>query len=131
MGLANRVALVTGAGQGIGTAILRRLHAEGAVVVGLDKFVERIDPLCATLGPRARCHLADLTDRAALQNAVRAVYEAHGRIDILVNNAGIFLYRPFDETPLEQWRHVFDVNLEGHAYLTQLVVQHMRKAGYG
>jgi NAD(P)-dependent dehydrogenase (short-subunit alcohol dehydrogenase family) len=131
MRLANRVAVVTGAGQGIGAAILTRLHAEGAVVVGLDRTPERLALLCRSLGPRAGYHVADLIDHAGLDRAVREVYEAQGHIDILVNNAGILHYAPFVETTPEEWRHVFAVNHEGHVFLTQRVVRHMMAAGYG
>jgi NAD(P)-dependent dehydrogenase (short-subunit alcohol dehydrogenase family) len=131
MRLANRVAVVTGAGQGIGAAILRRLHAEGATVIGFDRTPDRLVPLCRSLGPRSAYQIADLTDHPALERAVQRVSEAHGRIDILVNNAGILHYAAFCQTTLEQWRQILAVNHEGHVFLTQRVVRHMTAAGYG
>jgi NAD(P)-dependent dehydrogenase (short-subunit alcohol dehydrogenase family) len=131
MKLANRVAIVTGAGQGIGAAIFTRLHAEGAVVVGLDRMADQLQALCGSLGQRTECQVADLTDFDALRRVVSETWQQHQRIDILVNNAGIFHYAPFDQTSMEQWRYIMAVNHEGHVFLSQLVARHMTSAGYG
>jgi NAD(P)-dependent dehydrogenase (short-subunit alcohol dehydrogenase family) len=130
MRLANRVALVTGAGQGIGAAILARLHAEGATVFGLDRNAEPLAPLCQSLGTGAHPLVVDLADHEALAQAVEQLGRDQ-RIDILVNNAGMFLYAPFEHTSLEQWRRLMAVNHEGHIFLTQLVIGRMKAAGFG
>lgn len=131
MRLKNRVAIVTGAGQGIGAAILRRFHAEGATVIGLDRSDDKLAKLCRSLEDRAEYHLADNTDENALLNAVASVFQKHKRIDILVNNAGFSYYGPFVESTQEQWRRTFAVNLDGHVVLSRAVARHMIAANYG
>ncbi|MGA1487769.1 MAG: SDR family NAD(P)-dependent oxidoreductase, partial [Planctomycetota bacterium] len=99
-----KVAVVTGAAGGIGRATVERLHADGAVVVGLD-----IDPSVseALAAPGTRGVVCDLTDDAALRGAIEAVVDAYGGIDLVVANAGIFRTgEPIEELG-ESWdRHI-------------------------
>lgn len=128
--LAGRVALVTGAGQGIGEAIARRFAAEGAQVAGIDRNAETLEQLASTT-PAFTPLAVDVTDHVALSRCVEATVTSHGRIDILVNNAGFGYSVPFLQSTLEEWRRTQAVNLEAQYVLCKLVVPHMIRAGYG
>jgi 2-keto-3-deoxy-L-fuconate dehydrogenase len=101
-----RSAFVTGAGSGIGEAVARALHAEGADVVLADLSADRVRALADELGDRAGAQQLDVRDEAA----VRAVV---GAPDVLVNVAGIGSTTPAPETSLEVWEDVFAVNARG------------------
>jgi len=109
MRLKDRVAIVTGAAQGIGAAIVREFVQEGAVVNGIDIKPE-VRSLCAEIGARPFC--LDVTDFEAYQNCVRDIVKRDGRIDVLVNNAGIADYDDILHDSLDRWRRVQKVNLE-------------------
>src|SRR5690348_13075864 len=87
--LTGQSALVTGASGGIGGAIARALHRQGATVALSGTRRDALDALAAELGERAQVFTADLADPAAPEELVRAVEAALGQLDILVNNAGI------------------------------------------
>ena len=128
--LQGHVALVTGASQGIGEAIVRRFVAEGAHVVVIARkaaALQHIAEQCEQFTPFA----ADLQDHAALEACVRQTVQRHGRLDILVNNAGFQYTLPFLETTLEQWQHTHRVNIEAQFVLCHLVVPQMIKQHYG
>jgi NAD(P)-dependent dehydrogenase (short-subunit alcohol dehydrogenase family) len=103
---AGKRALVTGAGSGIGAAVARRLHAEGAVVVLADAAPERVEALAAELGERAGPLALDVRD----EDQVRPAMEG---LDVLVNVAGIGSTTNAPDTPLEVWEDVFAVNARG------------------
>jgi NAD(P)-dependent dehydrogenase (short-subunit alcohol dehydrogenase family) len=130
MRLADRVAIVTGGAQGIGRAIARRLHEEGATVVVAD--LQGHEAAAAELdGLGVRVDVSQEADVAAL---AEAVLERYGRIDALVNNAGIYsslVPKPFEQIDVEEWRRVYDVNVLGMFLATRAVVPAMRAAGYG
>lgn len=117
-------AVVTGGGRGIGAAVVRRLAAEGASVVVLDRDLHVAVALAAEIGGEAV--QADVADPAAVQAALG------GRtVEVLVNNAGFDSFGWFTEVPPEQWRRVLAVNLEGVLACTQAVLPGMQSAGYG
>ena len=120
----NRVAVVTGGASGIGQAIARRLAAEGARVAVWDRL--------AASFPAAHSEVLELTDPNAVQTAADNTAKALGGIDILVASAGITGPNgPTWEYPIDQWRHVMDVNVNGVFYCNRAVVPHMLKGGYG
>lgn len=129
--LQNRIALVTGAGQGIGEAIARRFVGEGAQVVGIDRNAGTLEFLAAELGPSFTPFKADVQEHAALAECVAQTRATHGCIDILVNNAGLQYTVPFMESTLEQWRETQRVNVEAHYMMCKLVARHMIDVGYG
>lgn len=132
--LTERVALVTGAGRGIGREVVRTLGAAGAAIAALD-----LDPTtageaaaeAAAMGRRSLAVQADVTDPASVAGAVEAVVGALGRIDILVNVAGICRNAPAEEMSDEDWRDVMAVNLDGVFYCCRAVGRHMlgRRSG--
>jgi 2-keto-3-deoxy-L-fuconate dehydrogenase len=101
-----RRALVTGAGSGIGEAVARGLHAEGADVVLADRAGDRVSALAAELGSSARALELDVRDEPA-------VAAATGEVDVLANVAGIGSTTNAPDTPLEAWEEVFAVNARG------------------
>jgi meso-butanediol dehydrogenase / (S,S)-butanediol dehydrogenase / diacetyl reductase len=118
--LDGRVALVTGAASGLGEATALRFAAEGARVAGLDlNAALRWDEVSAA-SPGTSFHVADVTDEDAVAAAVAAVLDVHGRLDVVVNYAGVAGGGPVHMLPLEEFRRVTGVNLDG----TFLVCKH-------
>lgn len=128
--LRERVAIVSGAAQGIGEAIVRRLSAQGASVVALDRNAEKLRAVCDSL-PRARAMVLDVSDSSALESAVDQTLAQFGRLDVVVNNAAISYYVPLVETSLEQWRHTQAVNLEAYFVLARRAARAMIERGSG
>ena len=129
MKLQNRVAIVTGAGQGIGKAIAEKLSQEGASVVVADINAETATKTAAEIGGLA--HTVDVSSEEQVAGLVRATIDAHGKLDILVNNAAIVPFTPWDDVDFAEWRRIMAVNLDG-VYLTcRAVYPAMREAGYG
>jgi NAD(P)-dependent dehydrogenase (short-subunit alcohol dehydrogenase family) len=110
--LADRVAVITGAGRGIGRAIAEAFAAEGAIVVVSDIDEGAAKEVAATLS-RAEAVACDVRDEAAVQALIRGTVERHGRVDVSVANAGIAIVKPLAETSLAEWRAVTSVNLDG------------------
>jgi 3alpha(or 20beta)-hydroxysteroid dehydrogenase len=109
--LDGKVAVVTGAARGIGAAIARRFAAEGARVLVTDADEEGVRQLAAELGAGARGH--DVTSEAAWEEVARWAVEMHGHVDALVNNAGVFLAARLQDTTLEDFRRLQEVNQVG------------------
>ena len=126
-----RVALVTGAGRGMGRATAERLLAGGAQVAVNDVNVEQIEAVASELGSDAAAFPANVADRASVDAMVAAVTERFGRLDILVNNAGIVSPTAFESIQESEWRRVLDVNVNGVFFCTQAVIPAMQANGYG
>jgi len=132
--LTNKIALVTGAGKGIGRAVALALAHEG-VHVGLlartDSDLQELAAEIAKLGVKSFSVVADVADRAAVEAAVAQVQQELGPIDILLNNAGIGTFGKFLELEPAQWEHIIQVNLMGTYYVTRAVLPGMiaRQAG--
>ncbi|WP_165978284.1 SDR family NAD(P)-dependent oxidoreductase [Actinomadura darangshiensis] len=138
MTAAERVAIVTGAGQGLGRAYAARLAEAGtrvAVVdIAGDAARSAAEAIAAVAGAgRVTAHEADVTDAEQVGAFVGAVADRWGRVDALVNNAGGALLptAPFDSFSRAEWTRVLDVNLTGQWLCATAVVPHMRAAGYG
>ena len=130
---APRVALVTGAGRGIGLATTRRFLAEGWRVALLDIDAALLEAAMAALAaPEATLALAcDVADAAAVFAAVQRAAAQFGRLDALVNNAGTAVFKPMLETTPEEWNRVLAVNLTGPFLCTQAAAPLMAEAGGG
>jgi 3alpha(or 20beta)-hydroxysteroid dehydrogenase len=111
--LEGKVAIVTGAAGGIGAETARRFAAEGASLVLTDADGSGAELLAGELGERAISQPHDVASESDWQAVVALALEAHGRIDILLNNAGVFLAAPLQETSLEDFRRVMEVNAVG------------------
>ncbi|HTN10020.1 MAG TPA: SDR family NAD(P)-dependent oxidoreductase [Acetobacteraceae bacterium] len=127
-----RVAVVTGGVSGIGRAIATRLAAEGAKLAIWDRDETALAGAAAMFGAPVHTVALDLVDVAAVQRAADGTAAALGGIDILVASAGITgSNHPSWEYPLEDWRRVMAVNVDGVYFCNRAVVPHMRRAGYG
>jgi glucose 1-dehydrogenase len=134
MELEGRVAIVTGAGGGIGKGIVRALAEAGADVVLVDVNREAAETAAAiveTAGRKALVSTADVTDPASVAELVAAAQEWAGQIDILVNNAGVEIIRPVFEITEADWDKTLDVNLKGAWLMAQAVARAMAEAGQG
>ncbi|KOP70171.1 3-oxoacyl-ACP synthase [Lysinibacillus sp. FJAT-14745] len=131
MRLNNKIAIITGAANGIGYAAAERFIEEGAFVVIAD-FNEDAGVLAAQhLGDQALFVQVDVADRESVKNLVATVIEQMGRVDILVNNAGITRDAMLTKMTEDQFHQVLDVNLTGVFHCTQEVIPHMVAAGGG
>lgn len=130
--LSGRVALVTGAAQGIGEATLRKLAERGATVVGLDRQSAPLQRVVAGVKGAVAITL-DVTDAGADRRAVEEVQQRFGRIDILVNVAGGTIGAPpgIDGLTIEDWRRVLALNLDAPFYLSLAVAPMMKTQRWG
>jgi 3-oxoacyl-[acyl-carrier protein] reductase len=132
--LKDRVALITGAGQGIGAAIAHAYAAHGAQVAVVDVNAEAADRTAATVraeGGAARGFACNVAAREQVQSMVQEVLARFGRIDILVNNAGITRPAMLHKMTEEQWQAVLRVHLDGSFHCLQAVVGGMMERCYG
>ena len=129
--LSDRVAVITGAGSGIGLATARRFASEGAVVVCADVNGEAAEKAAAEVGGTAVA--VDVTDEAGVRALFDDTVNRHGRLDIAFNNAGIS--PPDDDsildTGMDAWRRVQEVNLTSVYLCCKHAIVHMRAAGRG
>ncbi len=130
--LNGQVALVTGAGRGIGRAIALRIARAGALVICTDVMdpSETADIITKD-GHAAEGMVFDVTSAKVVDEAVKSVHAKHGRIDILVNNAGITRDQLLVRMKPEEWRRVLDINLDGVFTMTQPVARIMMRQRSG
>jgi glucose 1-dehydrogenase len=133
--LKGKVAIVTGAGRGIGAAIASGYAREGAaVIVNYSVSAQAAAEVASAIegaGGRAAAVQADVGDLASHEALIRAALERFGRLDILVNNAAIDRRVPILEAAPEQWDAVFNVNLRGPYFLAQRAAKEMMSSGGG
>lgn len=132
--LEGRMALITGAGRGIGRAIAVKFAREGAGLFLCATRMETLEEtarLAAEHGGRAELYSVDVADREAVEKMVQRAIDAFGRIDILVNNAGVYKPSRFVDYAYEDFDRIMKVNVYGPFNVTQFVLRHMleRKKG--
>lgn len=135
MRLENQVAIVTGAGRGIGHAIAMRLASEGARVASVSRTEanarKTADEINATRAGAARAYSVDVSDHAAVQAAGAQILEDFGRVDILVNNAGVTRDGLSMRMSVEDWDTVLNTNLKGAFNFVQAIQRSMIKQRSG
>jgi NAD(P)-dependent dehydrogenase (short-subunit alcohol dehydrogenase family) len=134
MRLKDKVAIVTGAGAGIGRAIALLFSEEGAKVVVAevleDRGLETVS-LITEKGNQALFIKTDVRDLNDIQRAVSETVREFGRIDVLVNNAGVLQYLPFVQVTEEDWDRIIDINLKGTFFFVQAAAKEMISARRG
>jgi ribitol 2-dehydrogenase len=129
--LSQSVAAITGAASGIGLECARTLLAAGARVVLVDRDGDKLDALCAELGPRAVPVVTDLMDPASVEAMMPQILEKTGRLDIFHANAGAYVGGEIVEGDPDQWDHVLNLNINAVFRTVHAVLPHMveRKTG--
>lgn len=132
--LQGKVAIVTGAGRGIGRATAIALAHEGADVAIIARTAHELNEtarLIESVGRRALTQSGDVRQSCDIEQLIQRSLDAFGRIDILVNNAGVALYKPFAATTEEEWRQTIEVNLYGVFLASLAVLPAMKQRGGG
>lgn len=136
--LTGKVALVTGAGRGVGEGIVRALSAQGAMVAINDFYPQRSEQAAASInkaGGKALSVPFDVVDKAAVEQGVKTITATFGRVDILINNAGVVPAGmnpiPFAKMDVENWRPIIDINLYGTLNCVHSVIDGMIEQRWG
>jgi 3-oxoacyl-[acyl-carrier protein] reductase len=128
-----KVAIVTGAAQGMGLETAREFARRGAVAVLADINQEKLSAAGESVRSvgKATCYALDVSKKDQWLDMVESIQQQYGSVDILVNNAAIFTIRPFEEIPEDEWDRVFAVNVKGVFFGCQAVAPIMRKQNAG
>lgn len=126
---AGKVAIVTGGASGIGEAVVRRLHGEGARVVVADIRPEAIEALAASIdSDRIAGHRADMLVTSEIEGLIDTVVDRFGALDILVNNAGIGSFGRVTDIDLAHWREVMAIDVEAAMWAGRRAMPHLERA---
>ena len=134
MKMTNKVAIVTGAGRGIGRATALAFAREGANVVLAARTVSEIDAVADEIRRAGREALSvptDVSRKSEVESMVKQAFDRFGKVDILVNNAGVAIHNPIPRIREEDWDLIIAVNLKGVFLCTQAVFSHMCEQGHG
>jgi NAD(P)-dependent dehydrogenase (short-subunit alcohol dehydrogenase family) len=130
--LEGKVTIVTGAASGIGRAAARLFHAAGAILTLVDRDEAGLRETADTIGGGVLLRTADISDAAAVQAAVAATLERHGRLDCAFNNAGVDSFEwAVADLPDEEWRRVIEIDLTGVFFCMKHEIVAMRASGGG
>ncbi|MBF2014965.1 MAG: SDR family oxidoreductase [Rivularia sp. T60_A2020_040] len=130
----NKVVIITGASSGLGEATARRLAKNGAKLMLAARREERLKELVSDIekdGGTAKYQVTDVTNSSQVEALAEATHQAYGRIDVLVNNAGLMPLSPLDETKVDEWDKMIDVNIKGVLYGIAAVLPIMRQQKSG
>jgi NAD(P)-dependent dehydrogenase (short-subunit alcohol dehydrogenase family) len=126
--MSTRVALITGAGSGIGRAVAVGLAADGFTVVLAGRRADALADTASVISTESVVHPTDVRDVASVDALFEAIEQRFGRLDLLFNNAGVGAPAvPLDELPLEQWRRAVDTNLTGSFLCAQRAIGMMKR----
>lgn len=125
--LAGALAVVTGAGSGIGAATARRFTAAGASVIGIDIDGDAAAEVCGA----SSSYVCDVASRTAVEEVAARIAADHGDVDVLVNNAGVGIYGPFLDASLDDWDWLTSINLDGVAHGCHAFGRGMVERGHG
>jgi NAD(P)-dependent dehydrogenase (short-subunit alcohol dehydrogenase family) len=131
MRLANKVAIITGGGSGIGRGIAVAFAREGAKVVIAGRDLKKLDAVASEIGPACLAQRAEMSDAEDIRKLIAAALARFGGIHILVNNAGLLLPGTAESQTEDEWDQTFAVNVRGLWLLSRAVLPHMRAAGGG
>ncbi len=131
MRLKNKVAVITGAGSGIGEATARVFAAEGATLVLADKNRAEVEKVAASIGGKASAVVCDVTKSAEVKALVEGAAAKHGRLDILINNAGYGITGSVVETSEDDWNALMAVNINGVFFGCKHAIPIMKRQGGG
>ena len=128
----DQVVLITGAGAGLGESMARRFHRAGAHIIACDLHLDRVEALAGTLGSSVTPLAMDVTQKSDWADVMARVERDHGRVDVLINNAGVAAAGRLEDTPIEDWQWVMDIDLMGVVMGCQAVLGMMRaqKSGH-
>ena len=129
--LKDKVVIITGASSGIGAACAEVFGKEGANIIFTGRNAERMDQVrsrLSSLGIEHRGHLMDISDESETRKLIEGTVSKYGRIDVLINNAGISMRALFNESKLEVFRKVMDINFYGTVYATKYALPHILKS---
>jgi 3-oxoacyl-[acyl-carrier protein] reductase len=131
--ISSKIALITGAGRGIGAGLARRFAAEGAKLVLVDNNADTLRETVAELGANIQIEAvhADVSNEADVARAIAAAIARFGRIDILINNAGIAPSGTVEMMPVDAWDENYAVNVRGVFLMCQAVIPHMKVQRWG
>lgn len=130
MQLEGRVAMITGAGSGLGEAAARLLAREGAIIGALGRSEDELSKVVADLGDAAIAVIADVSRPDQMERAVAQILDKWGRLDIVFANAGINgVWAPLEELSPEEWSRTLNVNLTGTFLTVKYAVPHLKRRG--
>ncbi len=130
----DKVVIITGASSGLGEATARRLAKNGAKLMLAARREDRLKELVDDIlkdGGTAKYQVTDVTDKSQVEALAKATHQAYERIDVLVNNAGLMPLSPLDETKVDEWDKMVDVNIKGVLYAIAAVLPIMRQQKSG
>jgi len=127
MDINSKIAIVTGASSGIGSAFSHALIEKGATVYGLARSTDKLQKVQDELGDRFKPVTMDITDHNAIEQWVDETFSEHYQPDILVNNAGLARFANVDDLSVDEWERMIQTNLSGIFYMTRQLVPLMKQ----